>query len=947
MAEGKLRRLGAVARDLNVGKSTIVDFLNKNGYTDISINSRLDEKMYSILIDEFAADRKLKMEAEAKAELLQKRKNERMAASDEQEEAKAPRPTPIPTVKTETAKPAATPPSTPAPAKPAQQPAAPEVEKTEEKPAAEKPAEKPVETPKPTTPAAEEKDTEKEEVIKAEASKMGGPKVMGTINLDELTPAARKKKLAEEKAKKEKEAKEAAAKAKAEKEAADKAAQEKAKKEAAQNEEDQVIRAKVDKLAGAKVLGKIELPVEKPREKKPVATSNDSADKKRKRKRVRRPADGAATGRTGGQRGGRGAREKKPELTDEEIQKQIKETLARLSGNKTKSKGAKYRREKRQAIAERTEAQEEQEALEKKILKVTEFVTANELANMMDVQVNEIIAACMSLGLFVSINQRLDAETLTIVAEEFGHQVEFVSAEVQDSIIEEEDVEERMVTRPPIVTIMGHVDHGKTSLLDYIRDANVIAGEAGGITQHIGAYGVELRDGKRIAFLDTPGHEAFTAMRARGAQVTDVVIIVIAADDAVMPQTKEAINHAQAAGVPMIFAINKIDKEGANPEKIMEQLSQMNILVEDWGGKYQCEQISAKSGDNVDALLEKVLLEAEMLELKADPGKRAVGTIIESELDKGRGYVSTLLVQAGTLRVGDILLAGSHSGRVKAIYNERGLPIEQAGPSMPAQVLGLDGAPSSGDTFNVMTDEKEARMVATRRLQLQREQGLRTQKHITLDEIGRRIAIGDFQELNLIIKGDVDGSIEALADSLLKLSTEKIAINIIMKGVGQISESDVLLASASDAIIIGFQVRPSLNARKIAEQEQIQIKLYSIIYDALEEVKSAMEGMLAPEFEEKIIGNIEVREIFKISRVGTIAGCIVLDGRVGRNTKVRVIRDGIVIYTGELASLKRFKEDVKEVTKGYECGLNIDKFNDIKVGDIIEGYEIVEVKAKL
>lgn len=881
MAEGKLRRLGAVARDLNVGKATIVDFLKENGHADVNPNSKLDETMYDMLVGEFAADRKLKMEAEAKAELLQQRKDERMAAAEEPE---------------------------------------PEV------------------VPEPP-------------VIKAEPVKVDGPKVMGSIDLDELTPEARKKKVEEEKAKKEKEEAEAAAAAKAAAEAKAKADAEATKKAEEEESESEVIKAKVDKLAGAKVLGKMELPVEKPKEKKPVATSNDSADKKRKRKRVRRPAEGGgAPGGGGGQRGGRpagGGRAKKPELTDEEIQKQIKETLARLSGNKTKSKGAKYRREKRQAIAERTEAEEEQLELEKKILKVTEFVTANELAKMMDVQVNEIIAACMSLGLFVSINQRLDAETLTIVAEEFGHEVEFVSAEVQDSILEEDDDESRMVPRPPIVTIMGHVDHGKTSLLDYIRDANVIAGEAGGITQHIGAYGVEFGDGKRIAFLDTPGHEAFTAMRARGAQVTDVVIIVVAADDDVMPQTKEAINHAQAAGVPMIFAINKMDKDGANPDKIMEQLSQMNILVEDWGGKYQCEKISAKSGEGVDSLLEKVLLEAELLELKADPGKRAVGTIIESELDKGRGYVSTMLVQSGTLKVGDILLAGSHSGRVKALFNERGLPMEQAGPSMPAQVLGLDGAPSSGDTFNVMDDEKEARAVATRRLQLQREQGLRTQKHITLDEIGRRIAIGDFQELNLIVKGDVDGSIEALSDSLLKLSTEKIAINIIMKGVGQISESDVLLASASDAIVIGFQVRPSMSARKVAEQEQIQIKLYSIIYDAIEEVKSAMEGMLAPEFEEKIVGNIEVRETFKITRVGTIAGCMVLDGKVGRNTKVRVIRDGIVVYTGELASLKRFKEDVKEVAKGYECGLNIDKYNDIKVGDIIEGYEIVEVKAKL
>ena len=923
MAEGTLRRLGAVARDLNVGKATIVDFLKENGHADVNPNSKLDEKMYDSLVGEFAADRKLKMEAEAKAELLQKRKDERMAASEEPAPTPALVPTPAPV---ETPKPAA-------------------VEPVATEPAAVEPvAKEPVVEFKP--------EVKPEPVIKPETTKVNGPKVMGTINLDDLTPAVRKKKLAEEKVRKTKEAADAAVKAKVDAEAKAKTDTEAAKKAAEASIESEVIKVKVDKLAGAKVLGKMTLPVIKPKEKKPVATSNDSADKKRKRKRVRRPAEGGAAPSGGAPRGGArpavgGARAKRPALTDEEIQKQIKETLARLSGNKTKSKGAKYRREKRQAIAERTEAHEEQQELEKKILKVTEFVTANELASMMEVPVNEIIGACMSLGLFVSINQRLDAETLSIVAEEFGHELEFVSAEVQDSILEEENDETRMVARPPIVTIMGHVDHGKTSLLDYIRDANVISGEAGGITQHIGAYGVEFGDGKRIAFLDTPGHEAFTAMRARGAQVTDVVIIVIAADDSVMPQTKEAINHAQAAGVPMIFALNKMDKEGANPDRVLEELSQMNILVEDWGGKYQCEKISAKSGDGVESLLEKVLLEAELLELKADPGKRAVGTIIESELDKGRGYVSTVLVQSGTLKVGDIILAGSHSGKVKALFNERGLPMDQAGPSMPAQVLGLDGAPSSGDTFNVMGDEKEARAVATRRLQLQREQGLRTHKHITLDEIGRRIAIGDFQELNLIVKGDVDGSIEALSDSLLKLSTEKIAINIIMKGVGQISESDVLLASASDAIVIGFQVRPSMGARKVAEQEQIQIKLYSIIYDAIEEVKSAMEGMLAPEFEEKIVGNIEVRETFKITRVGTIAGCMVLDGKVSRNTKVRVIRDGIVVYTGELASLKRFKEDVKDVAKGYECGLNIDKYNDIKEGDIIEGYEIVEVKAKL
>lgn len=789
--------------------------------------------------------------------------------------------------------------------------------------------------------AAAEEKVEAPKVIKATVEKAEGPKLVGKVAIEDIDPAAKKKKVAEDKAKKEVEEVETAKKVVAEK-VKTKAAETAATKKAEEEKKDgEVIRVSVGKLAGAKVLGKMELPVERP--KKPVATSVDSADKKRKRKRVRRPIKGE-TG--AGAARGRG-REKKPELSDEEIAKQIKETLARLSAKGGKSKGAKYRREKRAAIQERMQEDEDLQEKEKKVLKVTEFVTANELSVMMEVPVNDIIAACMSLGLFVSINQRLDAETLSIVAEEFGHEVEFVSAEVQDAVVVEEDNADEMVERPPIVTIMGHVDHGKTSLLDFIRSANVISGEAGGITQHIGAYGVELESGKRIAFLDTPGHEAFTAMRARGAQVTDVVIIVVAADDAVMPQTKEAINHAQAAGVPMIFAINKIDKPNANADKIKEELSAMNIMVEDWGGKYQSEEISAKTGLNVENLLEKVLLEAELLELKADPTKRAIGTVIESELDKGRGYVSTVLVQSGTLRVGDILLAGQYSGKVKALFNERGQSMDQAGPSMPAQVLGLNGAPTAGDNFNVMTDEKEARGVANKRLQLQREQGLRTQKHITLDEIGRRIAIGDFQELNLIVKGDVDGSVEALSDALLKLSTEKIAINIIMKAVGQISESDVLLASASDAIVLGFQVRPSVSARKVAEQEQIQIKLYSIIYDAIEEIKSAMEGMLAPEFEEKIVGNIEIREVFKITKVGTIAGCMVLDGKVTRNTKVRVIRDGIVVYSGELASLKRFKEDVKEVAKGYECGLNIDKFNDIKVGDIIEGYESVEIKAKL
>ena len=592
-------------------------------------------------------------------------------------------------------------------------------------------------------------------------------------------------------------------------------------------------------------------------------------------------------------------------------------------------------------------AAEIQEA-EKRLLKITEFVTVSEIASMMDVGVNDIIGACMSLGLFVSINQRLDAETLSIIAEEYGYFVEFVSAtEESEAVLDTEDNEEDLVERSPIVTVMGHVDHGKTSLLDYIREANVIGGEAGGITQHIGAYSVGLKSGKKVSFLDTPGHEAFTAMRARGAQVTDVVIIVIAADDSVMPQTKEAINHAQAAGVPIVFAFNKIDKPGANADKVREELSTMNILVEDWGGKYQAQEVSAKTGQGIEDLLEKVALEAEMLDLKANPNKNGVGTVIESELDKGRGYVSTILVQAGTMRIGDILLAGCYSGRVKAMFNERGQKVTEAGPSTPVSILGLNGAPNAGDKFHVMDDEKEARAIAERRLQLQREQGVRTQKHITLDEIGRRLAIGDFKELNVILKGDVDGSIEALSDSLQKLSTEQIQVNIIHKSVGQISESDVMLAAASEAIIIGFQVRPSVGARKTAEKEQIDIRLYSIIYDAIEEVKDAMEGMLAPKVEEKIVGTVEIREVFKISKVGTIAGCMVQEGKVFRNSKVRLIRDGIVIFDGLLGSLKRFKDDVKEVAKGYECGLNIANYNDIKVGDVVEAYELVEIKQKL
>ncbi len=737
------------------------------------------------------------------------------------------------------------------------------------------------------------------------------------------------------------------------------------------------LQTKFTKLEGPKILSKIDLPSPtRPEPRKPVASSSDedSKSKKRKRKRLNKGKTGTevptvATPGTGTPRTAPGApakpgerprakpvigkghprhAEPKPELTEEDIQRQIKETLQRLSGT-GKSKASKYRREKRNVASQLMQEEISRLEEDKKILKVTEFVTANDLAVMMDVPVTNIIATCMAIGMFVSINQRLDAETIAVVADEFGYKVEFVSVEVQEAIDNADETEDPSMLRPrnPIVTVMGHVDHGKTSLLDHIRSANVIAGEAGGITQHIGAYEVQLDDGRKITFLDTPGHEAFTAMRARGAQITDIVIVVVAADDTVMPQTKEAINHAQAAGVPMVFAINKIDKNGANPEKIKEELSKLNILVEDWGGKYQSQEISAKKGINVTELLDKVLLEAELLDLHANPYSRASGTVIESSLDKGRGYVAKLLVQSGTLRIGDFLLAGSVYGKVKAMYNERNTPVKEAGPSTPVLLLGLTGAPQAGDKFKVMTDEREAKQIATKRQQLQREQGIRTQKHITLDEIGRRIAIGDFKELNIIVKADVDGSVEALSDSLLKLSTPQIQVNVIHKSVGAITESDVLLASASNAIIAGFQVRPSMSARKLAEREEIDIRFYSIIYTAINEIKLAIEGMLAPEIEEKIVCNIEIREVFRNSKVGSIAGCMVLDGKITRNTRIRVIRDGIVVHTGSLGSLKRFKDDVKEVLTGYECGLNIDNFNDIKIGDIVEGYEEVEVKRKL
>jgi len=729
-------------------------------------------------------------------------------------------------------------------------------------------------------------------------------------------------------------------------------------------DEIKVIKAHTVKLAGPTILGKINLPDEKKEQ------GDQASHRKKRRKRItkengkitveRKPGDrpkgnfvvnkqvpGQTQTQAAGQGlGGKKKRLLKKEVNEEDVQKQIKDTLARLT-SKGKSKGSKHRRDKRAVYNERMQADMDQLEKDKSVLKVTEFVSVAEFATMMDVSVTQVISSCMSLGLFVSINQRLDAETLSVVADEFGFKVEFVSVEIQEAIEAEADREEDLFPRSPIVTVMGHVDHGKTSLLDYIRSTNVIAGEAGGITQHIGAYHVKLDDGRKITFLDTPGHEAFTAMRARGAQVTDIAIIIVAADDSVMPQTIEAINHAAAAGVPIVFAINKIDKPGANPEKIKEALANMNYLVEEWGGKYQSHDISAKQGIGVDELLEKVLLEAEMLELKANANKNAHGTIIESSLDKGRGYVATLLVQGGTLKVGDMIIAGQHYGHVKAMFNERNQKIDKVGPAEPAIILGLSGAPQAGDRFNVMDNEREARNIANKREQLAREQGLRTQKHITLDEIGRRIAIGNFQELNLIVKGDVDGSIEALSDSLIKLSTPEIQVNIKHKAVGQISESDILLAAASEAIVIGFQVRPSLNARKLAEKEQIDVRLYSIIYDAINEIRAAMEGMLSPEIKEEVLGTVEVMEVFEITKVGNIAGCIVRDGKISRNSRIRVIRDGIVIYTGTLGSLKRFKDDVKEVKNGYECGLNIDKFNDIKIGDHIEAFHEIEVAKSL
>ncbi|MCF7567459.1 translation initiation factor IF-2 [Sabulilitoribacter arenilitoris] len=808
---------------------------------------------------------------------------------------------------------------------------------------------------------------QKEEVVKA-AKTLSGPKTVGKIDLEpKKKPAEAPKKAADQVQKKEETPKKEVTKVDKKPKAEDKP---KAVKKTEPKKEvvlDEIVEEKVatqyKKLTGPKIAGdKIDLaqfnkPKKKKEEKKPEAKKSEGTANKKKRRRISKAgaanSGGGNASRGGNDRfkgkpGGKGRRNiVKEEPSEEDVKKQVRETLEKLQGKSSKGKGAKYRRDKRDQHREQSEIDQQIEEAESKILKVTEFVTASEVATMMDVGVTEIISACMSLGMMVTMNQRLDAETLSIVAEEFGYKVEFITADIEEAIEEIEDKPEDLKPRAPIVTVMGHVDHGKTSLLDYIREENVIAGESGGITQHIGAYGVQLENGQKIAFLDTPGHEAFTAMRARGAQVTDIAIIVAAADDDIMPQTKEAISHAQAAGVPIVFAINKIDLPAANPEKIKEGLANMNLLVEDWGGKVQSHDISAKVGTGVNELLEKVLLEAELLELKANPNKLAQGTVVEAFLDKGRGYVSTILVQAGTLRVGDYVLAGQHSGKVKAMHDERGNDVTEAGPSTPVSILGLDGAPQAGDKFNVFEDEREAKQIATKRAQLQREQSVRTQRHITLDEIGRRIALGDFQELNIILKGDVDGSVEALTDSFQKLSTEEIHVNIIHKGVGAITESDVLLATASDAIIIGFNVRPVGNARMIADKEEIDIRTYSIIYDAINDLKDAMEGMLSPELKEEITGTAEIREIFKVSKVGSIAGCMVTNGKILRSSSIRLIRDGVVVFTGELASLKRFKDDAKEVSKGYDCGMQIKNYNDIKEGDIIEAFHEVEVKKKL
>lgn len=984
-------RLSKLAREFNVGITTIVEFLNKKGIEmDSNPNNKVSGEAYDILAKEYSSDLNLKKESE-KVNLKSTREKKDPVFLEGSEPVKEET---VETPKEEEPKSAVKVVGKidlDAVSKPSKK----EEAKVKESKVEEKPMKKdetPVSKKEVATPKAESKEKAKqpseaspeEQPVKMESPKKEEAKssdkkdefkVIGKIDLNAMnqrTRPAKKTKAEKDVERKEKQKTVTPPATKKPVESKPAKTTEAAPATKTEKKEEEIFKSSTQKLTGPKVLGKIELPVEK---KTSQADKDKAKNQRKKRKRIKKDGEkvnvaaqkgtnrpkgtgaGAGNARQGGNDRNKGKDSKfnklrrkapvKKEVSEEDVQKQIKDTLARLTSKGGKSKGSKHRRDKRDmANIKQQEIAEKKEA-EKNTIKLTEFVTVSELASMMEVTATQIIGTCMGLGLFVSINQRLDAETISVVADEFGFEAEFVSVEIQESIIEEEDKEEDLIDRAPIVTVMGHVDHGKTSLLDYVRHANVIDGEAGGITQHIGAYNVKLDDGRRVSFLDTPGHEAFTAMRARGAQVTDIVIIIVAADDNVMPQTIEAINHASAAGVPIVFAINKIDKDGADPERIKSELANMNYLVEDWGGKYQCQEISAKNGVNIEELLEKVLLEAELLELRANPKKRAIGSVIESSLDKGRGYVTTLLVQAGTLKVGDILLAGSYTGHVKAMFNERGKKIDAVGPSEPALILGLNGAPQAGDNFNVMESEKEARGIANKREQLQREQGLRTQKHITLDEIGRRIAIGNFQELNVIVKGDVDGSIEALSDSLIKLSTEEIQVNVIHKAVGQISESDVMLATASNAIIVGFQVRPSIGARRIAEKEEIDIRLYSIIYDAIEELKSAMEGMLSPEIKEEIVATVEVTETFNISKVGTIAGCIVREGKIKRSSKIRLIREGIVIYSGALGSLKRFKDDVKEVAKGYECGLNIDKYNDIKVGDMVEAFEEVEVAKKL
>jgi len=940
-------RLSKVTKELNVGLQTCVDFLQKKGHTvENSLNAKISDEQYELLVIQFSSDKDLRQKAEkAQRERLDSKKEAKFAASVEESKKTAPKKEEP--KKEEPAKlafkvvgkidldaPKKEEPKKEEPVQPAEPVA--EVAPTpvkEEMPEPVVPVAAVEETPEVVEPAKPVEEVQPAAAAEDEVFAVKRPEfvskinVVGKVDLSAINQSTRPKKKSKEEKRKERE-------------------------EKAQQRKQQT--ASKPTGAGA-VAGQGD-----GKKKKRNRIQNERVDINKAGSMVASDARGGAQGgKNGGSKGNDPHRTKfdrdkerakrileKSEMSEEEIQKQVKDTLARLT-NKPKSTGAKYRKEKRAQEAERRQEQMAQEHAESKVLKLTEFVTANELANMMNVGVAQVIGTCMSIGMMVSINQRLDAETINIVAEEFGFTTEFVSAEVAQAISEEEDREEDLLPRAPIVTVMGHVDHGKTSLLDYIRKSNVIAGEAGGITQHIGAYNVKLEDGRRITFLDTPGHEAFTAMRARGAQVTDIAIIIVAADDDVMPQTKEAIHHAQAAGVPMVFAINKIDKPHADAEKIKGQLANMNLLVEDWGGKYQSQDISAKAGIGIEELLEKVLLEAEMLDLKANPNKRATGSIIESTLDKGRGYVATVLVQNGTLKMGDIVLAGTHFGRVKAMFNERNQRIKQAGPAEPVLILGLNGAPQAGDAFHVIETEQEAREIANKREQLQREQGLRTQKMLTLDEVGRRIALGSFQELNIIVKGDVDGSIEALSDSLIKLSTEQIQVNVIHKAVGQISESDVTLASASQAIIIGFQVRPSQAARKYAETAGVDIRLYSIIYDALEEVKAAMEGMLAPTIKEEVTSTIEVREVFHISKVGYVAGAMVREGKVTRSDRARLIRDGIVIFTGDINALKRFKDDVKEVGTNFECGISLVACNDIKVGDIIEAFKTIEVKQTL